>query len=113
MVSPCFVVKHHKMSIDIGGMRKPYYDEQHCFEIKDLTGIEPLAQFKAWFDEASSNSHIGEFSYLFHLYLLRLRFTIREAPDIRPVLLSGCGRMDIRLSKRLDIRKIRKPGLKN
>ena len=79
MVSPCFVVNHHKMSIDIGGMRKPYYDEQHCFEIKDLTGLEPLAQFKAWFDEASSNSHIGEFSYLFHLYLLRLRFTIREA----------------------------------
>ena len=59
-----------KMCIDIGGMRKPYNDEQHCFDFKDLTAREPFAQFKAWFDEASSNSQIGElyptwmFSYL-------------------------------------------------
>jgi hypothetical protein len=50
------------MSIDIGGMRKPYNDEQHCFEIKDLKALEPFGQFKAWFDDAASNSQIGEFN---------------------------------------------------
>jgi hypothetical protein len=48
------------MSIDIGGMRKPYNDEQHCFDLKDLVSLEPLAQFKAWFDEASAHTLIGE-----------------------------------------------------
>jgi len=48
------------MSIDIGGMRAPYNDEQHCFDLKDLKAREPFAQFKAWFDEASSNSQIEE-----------------------------------------------------
>ena len=42
------------MSIDIGGMRKPYKDGQSTFEIKDLVAKEPFAQFKAWFDEASN-----------------------------------------------------------
>jgi pyridoxine/pyridoxamine 5'-phosphate oxidase len=48
------------MSIDIGGMRKPYNDEQHCFDIKDLKALEPVAQFKAWFDEATSSDQIGK-----------------------------------------------------
>jgi len=49
-----------KMSIDIGGMRKPYNDKDNFFDVKDLVAKEPFGQFKAWFEEASNHNQIEE-----------------------------------------------------
>lgn len=49
-----------KMSIDIGGMRKPYHDKSDFFDFKDLVAREPFDQFKAWFEEASKHEKIYE-----------------------------------------------------
>jgi len=56
------VLKHQtrKMSVDIGGMRKPYHDKSDFFDFKDLAAREPFDQFKAWFEEASKNEKIYE-----------------------------------------------------
>lgn len=48
------------MSIDIGGMRKPYKDASSTFDIKDLVSREPFGQFQAWFDEATQCKAIEE-----------------------------------------------------
>lgn len=48
------------MSIDIGGMRKPYLDGKNTFDIADLSAREPFGQFRAWFDEASKHELIEE-----------------------------------------------------
>ena len=48
------------MSIDIGGMRKPYLDGKNTFDIGDLRAREPFGQFRAWFDEASQHDRIEE-----------------------------------------------------
>ena len=49
-----------KMSIDIGGMRKPYRAKQDTFDVKDLVAKEPFAQFTNWFDEAKKHASIEE-----------------------------------------------------
>lgn len=48
------------MSIDIGGMRKPYLSAETTFDVKDLVAKEPFGQFKAWFDEATRHEAIEE-----------------------------------------------------
>jgi len=48
------------MSVDIGGMRKPYLAEEDCFDVHNLVAKEPFEQFKAWFDEATQNDKIEE-----------------------------------------------------
>jgi len=48
------------MSIDIGGMRKPYHDKSDYFDFKDLVAREPFDQFKAWFEDASKHEKIYE-----------------------------------------------------
>jgi len=48
------------MSVDIGGMRKPYNDKKHTFDVDNLVAKEPFAQFKAWFDEATKHANIEE-----------------------------------------------------
>jgi len=48
------------MSVDIGGMRKPYHDKENFFDIKDLVSRDPFTQFQAWFDEASKHEKIEE-----------------------------------------------------
>ena len=55
-------LKHQtrNMSVDIGGMRKPYHDKSDFFDFKDLAAREPFDQFKAWFDEASKHENIYE-----------------------------------------------------
>ena len=45
------------MSIDIGGMRKPYNTAEATFDLKDLAAREPFKQFTAWFDEAKGTQH--------------------------------------------------------
>lgn len=48
------------MSIDIGGMRKPYLDKSATFDTTDLVSKEPWGQFKAWFEAAQACSSIEE-----------------------------------------------------
>ena len=48
------------MSIDIGGMRKPYLGEGQTFDINDLVSREPFEQFKNWFEIAKSTPGIEE-----------------------------------------------------
>eukprot|EP00088_Acartia_fossae_P026248 TRINITY_DN2704_c0_g1_i10.p1 TRINITY_DN2704_c0_g1~~TRINITY_DN2704_c0_g1_i10.p1 ORF type:complete len:253 (-),score=38.73 TRINITY_DN2704_c0_g1_i10:251-1009(-) len=48
------------MSVDIGGMRKPYNDKENTFDVKDLVSKDPFDQFKVWFDEATANDKIEE-----------------------------------------------------
>ncbi|TRY70733.1 hypothetical protein TCAL_01188 [Tigriopus californicus] len=48
------------MSIDIGGMRKPYLDQSATFDTTDLVAQEPWGQFQAWFDQAKACSAIEE-----------------------------------------------------
>ena len=48
------------MSIDIGGMRKPYLDGKKTFDITDLVAREPYKQFENWFDIAKQTPGIEE-----------------------------------------------------
>eukprot|EP00095_Tigriopus_kingsejongensis_P006025 snap_masked-scaffold671_size114370-processed-gene-0.22 protein:Tk06025 transcript:snap_masked-scaffold671_size114370-processed-gene-0.22-mRNA-1 annotation:"hypothetical protein BRAFLDRAFT_126490" len=48
------------MSIDIGGMRKPYLDQSSVFGLEDLVAREPFGQFKAWFEAAKACPGIEE-----------------------------------------------------
>lgn len=74
------------MSIDIGGMRKPYHDRGDCFDVKDLTARDPIGQFKAWFDEATAHSEIDEAN------AMCLATATRDgAPSARMVLLKKYG----------------------
>jgi len=49
-----------KMSIDIGGMRKPYLKEKDAFEVEDLVSKEPYKQFENWFEHAKTTPGIEE-----------------------------------------------------
>jgi len=48
------------MSVDIGGMRKPYNDKANTFDVTDLVSKDPFDQFKCWFDEATACDKIEE-----------------------------------------------------
>jgi pyridoxamine 5'-phosphate oxidase len=48
------------MSIDIGGMRKPYLAENQIFDIETLVGHDPYDQFKNWFEVAKKTTGIEE-----------------------------------------------------
>nr|XP_045619310.1 pyridoxine/pyridoxamine 5'-phosphate oxidase-like isoform X2 [Procambarus clarkii]XP_045619311.1 pyridoxine/pyridoxamine 5'-phosphate oxidase-like isoform X2 [Procambarus clarkii] len=48
------------MSVDIGGMRKPYKESTEAFTEDDLVSQEPIGQFAAWFNEACQNLSIVE-----------------------------------------------------
>ena len=48
------------MSIDIGGMRKPYLGPNDAFDVKDLVAKEPYEQFQHWFEQAKVTPSIEE-----------------------------------------------------
>ena len=48
------------MSIDIGGMRKPYLSEGNTFDVKNLVAKEPYKQFENWFEIAKKTPGIEE-----------------------------------------------------
>lgn len=60
LLSVCIRFSTRTMSIDIGGMRKPYNDKENTFDVKDLVSKDPFDQFKVWFDEATANEKIEE-----------------------------------------------------
>ena len=52
--------QQRKMSINIGGMRKPYHNQENTFDKSDLVSKDPIEQFRAWFDEATKHDKIEE-----------------------------------------------------
>merc|ERR1711997_204942 len=81
-----FVLQKRTMSIDIGGMRKPYLGEGQTFDIKDLVSKEPYEQFKNWFDIAKSTPGIEEANAM-----CLATATKTGLPSARYVLLKGFG----------------------
>merc|ERR1711997_1422587 len=81
-----FVLQKRTMSIDIGGMRKPYLGEGQTFDIKDLVSKEPYEQFKNWFDIAKSTPGIEEANAM-----CLATATKTGLPSARYVLLKGYG----------------------
>ena len=77
------------MSVDIGGMRKPYLDGKNTFDLYDLSAREPLGQFRAWFDEASRHESIEEPNAM-----CLSTATLEGRPSSRMVLLKEFGDED-------------------
>ncbi|XP_004451345.2 pyridoxine-5'-phosphate oxidase isoform X2 [Dasypus novemcinctus] len=46
--------------MDLGSMRKSYREDREAFEEADLTCLDPMKQFAAWFEEAVQCPGIGE-----------------------------------------------------
>ncbi|KAK3885331.1 hypothetical protein Pcinc_010453 [Petrolisthes cinctipes] len=79
------------MSIDIGGMRKPYKGKNEAFTEDDLAAKEPFAQFTAWFTEACYTPGIIEAN------AMCLATATRDGkPSARMVLLKGYGKEGFR-----------------
>lgn len=75
-----------KMSINIGGMRKPYHNQENTFDKSDLVSKDPIEQFRAWFDEATKHDKIEEANAM-HIATA----TPDGIPSGRFVLLKGYG----------------------
>uniref|UniRef100_A0A9L0S7U0 Pyridoxamine 5'-phosphate oxidase n=1 Tax=Equus caballus TaxID=9796 RepID=A0A9L0S7U0_HORSE len=46
--------------MDLGPMRKSYRGDREAFEEAQLTSLDPMKQFAAWFEEAVQCPDIGE-----------------------------------------------------
>ncbi|KAK4296950.1 hypothetical protein Pmani_030597 [Petrolisthes manimaculis] len=79
------------MSIDIGGMRKPYKGKNEAFTEDDLAAKEPFAQFTDWFTEACNTPGIIEAN------AMCIATATRDGkPSARMVLLKGYGKEGFR-----------------
>uniref|UniRef100_A0A0P4W5N0 pyridoxal 5'-phosphate synthase n=1 Tax=Scylla olivacea TaxID=85551 RepID=A0A0P4W5N0_SCYOL len=88
------------MSIDIGGMRKPYKGKNEAFLEEDLVAKEPFGQFKEWFDEACNTPGIIEAN------AMCLATATKEGkPSARMVLLKGYGKEGFRFFTNYTSRK--------
>ncbi|XP_076045114.1 pyridoxine/pyridoxamine 5'-phosphate oxidase-like isoform X2 [Oratosquilla oratoria] len=88
------------MSIDIGGMRKPYKGKSEVFTEDNLVAKEPVAQFKAWFDEACNTPGIVEANAM-----CLATATKDGKPSSRMVLLKGYGKDGFRFFTNYGSRK--------
>ncbi|XP_063608452.1 pyridoxine/pyridoxamine 5'-phosphate oxidase-like isoform X1 [Penaeus indicus] len=88
------------MSIDIGGMRKPYKGKNEAFMEDDLVAKEPIAQFKAWFEEACNTPGIIEANAM-----CIATATKEGKPSARMVLLKGYGKDGFRFFTNYGSRK--------
>ncbi|XP_050710824.1 pyridoxine/pyridoxamine 5'-phosphate oxidase-like isoform X2 [Eriocheir sinensis] len=88
------------MSIDIGGMRKPYKGQNEAFLEEDLVAKEPFGQFKEWFEEACNTPGIIEAN------AMCLATATKEGkPSARMVLLKGYGKEGFRFFTNYNSRK--------
>lgn len=88
------------MSIDIGGMRKPYKGENQAFTEDHLVAKEPFAQFTAWFEEACNTPGIIEANAM-----CLATATKSGKPSARMVLLKGYGKDGFRFFTNYTSRK--------
>ena len=88
-VPSCSIVPSAAMSIDIGGMRKPYLDGRSTFDVKELVSKEPFAQFSAWFEQAKSCDKVEEANAM-----CLATASPTGAPSARMVLLKEFGKSE-------------------
>ncbi|XP_045128998.1 pyridoxine/pyridoxamine 5'-phosphate oxidase-like isoform X2 [Portunus trituberculatus] len=88
------------MSIDIGGMRKPYKGKNETFVEEDLVAKEPIGQFKEWFEEACNTPGIIEANAM-----CLATATKDGKPSARMVLLKGYGKEGFRFFTNYTSRK--------
>ncbi|KAJ9593664.1 hypothetical protein L9F63_014789, partial [Diploptera punctata] len=95
-----YTLRIRLFSIDIGGMRRKYNDKSEVFTEKDLIAKEPIGQFKAWFEEASSHPLILEPNAV-----CVATATKDGIPSARFMLLKGFGTEGFRLFTNYNSRK--------
>ncbi|XP_073091599.1 pyridoxine-5'-phosphate oxidase isoform X2 [Manis javanica] len=86
--------------MDLGPMRKSYRGDREAFEENQLTSLDPMKQFAAWFEEAVQCPDIGEAN------AMCLATCTRDGkPSARMVLLKGFGKDGFRFFTNLESRK--------
>uniref|UniRef100_A0A8C3YBM5 Pyridoxine-5'-phosphate oxidase n=1 Tax=Catagonus wagneri TaxID=51154 RepID=A0A8C3YBM5_9CETA len=86
--------------MDLGTMRKSYCGEREVFEETQLTSLDPVKQFAAWFEEAVQCPAIGEAN------AMCLATCTRDGrPSARMVLLKGFGKDGFRFFTNFESRK--------
>uniref|UniRef100_A0A8C7AL31 Pyridoxine-5'-phosphate oxidase n=1 Tax=Neovison vison TaxID=452646 RepID=A0A8C7AL31_NEOVI len=88
------------VSMDLGPMRKSYRGDREAFEETQLTSLDPMKQFAAWFEEAVQCPDIGEAN------AMCLATCTRDGkPSARMVLLKGFGKDGFRFFTNFESRK--------
>uniref|UniRef100_A0A8C9DCE7 Pyridoxine-5'-phosphate oxidase n=1 Tax=Panthera leo TaxID=9689 RepID=A0A8C9DCE7_PANLE len=86
--------------MDLGPMRKSYRGDREAFEETQLTSLDPVKQFAAWFEEAVECPAIGEAN------AMCLATCTRDGkPSARMVLLKGFGKDGFRFFTNFESRK--------
>nr|KAF6296634.1 pyridoxamine 5'-phosphate oxidase [Myotis myotis] len=86
--------------MDLGPMRKSYRGDREAFEEAQLTSLDPLKQFAAWFEEAIACPDIGEAN------AMCLATCTRDGkPSARMVLLKGFDKDGFRFFTNFESRK--------
>ncbi|XP_027481817.1 pyridoxine-5'-phosphate oxidase isoform X2 [Zalophus californianus] len=86
--------------MDLGPMRKSYRGDREAFEETQLTSLDPMKQFAAWFEEAVQCPDIGEAN------AMCLATCTRDGkPSARMVLLKGFGKDGFRFFTNFESRK--------
>uniref|UniRef100_A0A8C9CRV9 Pyridoxine-5'-phosphate oxidase n=1 Tax=Phocoena sinus TaxID=42100 RepID=A0A8C9CRV9_PHOSS len=86
--------------MDLGPMRKSYRGDREAFEETQLTSLNPMKQFAAWFEEAVQCPDIGEAN------AMCLATCTRDGkPSARMVLLKGFGKDGFRFFTNFESRK--------
>uniref|UniRef100_A0A8D0XL37 Pyridoxine-5'-phosphate oxidase n=1 Tax=Sus scrofa TaxID=9823 RepID=A0A8D0XL37_PIG len=86
--------------MDLGPMRRSYCGEREAFEETQLTSLDPVKQFAAWFEEAVQCPAIGEAN------AMCLATCTRDGrPSARMVLLKGFGKDGFRFFTNFQSRK--------
>uniref|UniRef100_A0A667J616 Pyridoxine-5'-phosphate oxidase n=1 Tax=Lynx canadensis TaxID=61383 RepID=A0A667J616_LYNCA len=86
--------------MDLGPMRKSYRGDREAFEETQLTSLDPVKQFAAWFEEAVECPDIGEAN------AMCLATCTRDGkPSARMVLLKGFGKDGFRFFTNFESRK--------
>ncbi|KAB1251132.1 Pyridoxine-5'-phosphate oxidase, partial [Camelus dromedarius] len=86
--------------MDLGPMRKNYRGDREAFEETQLTSLDPMKQFAAWFEEAVQCPGIGEAN------AMCLATCTRDGkPSARMVLLKGFGKDGFRFFTNFESRK--------
>ncbi|XP_074176698.1 pyridoxine-5'-phosphate oxidase isoform X2 [Rhinolophus sinicus] len=86
--------------MDLGPMRKSYRGDREAFEEAQLSSLDPMKQFAAWFEEAVQCPDIGEAN------AMCLATCTRDGkPSARMVLLKGFGKDGFRFFTNFESRK--------
>uniref|UniRef100_A0AAV2LDE1 pyridoxal 5'-phosphate synthase n=1 Tax=Knipowitschia caucasica TaxID=637954 RepID=A0AAV2LDE1_KNICA len=86
--------------MDLSSMRKKYKGDEDCFEENQLASLDPIKQFKNWFDAAVECPEIGEANAM-----CIATATKEGRPSARMVLLKGYNNEGFRFFSNYESRK--------